>query len=154
MIDAKKEVKRYLLLENADALYCVAYMRNQIKQMNDPEWREMCREDLESTANHYDKLFAEFEETGVYEPERSYFDAVIEVAGHFLKPEQFSRMRNALRQDRRRRFGKGSTITISKKAHRMLSQLAQHENITLSAYLEKALETRYKNLLKSEIEGY
>ena len=71
-----------------------------------------------------------------------------EWVGKYLTSKQRSNMLSALRQRRRRAMGVGKSITISAKAHQMLTTLAEKEGLTLSEVLEKRLKNAYKTELK------
>ncbi len=66
----------------------------------------------------------------------------------YLSKKQRDNMMAAMRQRKRRAMGVGKTITVSEKAHRMLTTLAEAEGITLSAVLEKRLKNAYRAELK------
>jgi len=64
--------------------------------------------------------------------------------GLYLSKKQRDNMMGAIRQRKRRAMGVGKTITISEKAHRMLTTLADADGLTLSAALEKRLKSAYR----------
>lgn len=153
MSDVQKQQKRFLALENADAIYCAQYIH---KQLNNKSGKLAginfkAIDELNEIENTYESLFQKYKETGQYEPEMSYMDAVMQFAEKYLTAEIIVKMNAALRQNRRRRLGRGVTITISKESHKMLSALAEENNETLSECLERALHQRYKNLMKKTI---
>lgn len=64
----------------------------------------------------------------------------------YLAEKQVSNMLSALRQRKRRAMGVGKSITISAKAHMMLTALAERDDLTISQVLEKRLKSAYRKL--------
>lgn len=146
--------KRYLGLENRDAIYCMSYIRRLLVENRVPlkESRLTLQEKIKAIDDYYEELFKEYESTGVYEPDKEYIDAIYDFVKEQFDNNVFTRMQAAMRQNRRRKVERGVTVTLTAKAHRMLSSLATESNETLSDYLEGALRRRYKQYLDRYLE--
>lgn len=79
-------------------------------------------------------------------------ERLMEWADKYLSKKQRENMLSALRQRKRRAYGKGTSITISDKAHRMITFLAEVDGLTISETLEKRLNRAYRIELKRKYE--
>lgn len=79
-------------------------------------------------------------------------ERLMEWADKYLSKKQRENMLSALRQRKRRAFGQGTSVTISAKAHRMITFLAEADDLTISETLEKRLNRAYRIELKRKYE--
>lgn len=63
----------------------------------------------------------------------------------FVKPEERTKIQNSITVRTRRAMGKGGvTVTLSDKAHQMLTELAQADGATLSEVVERRLARQHR----------
>ena len=84
-----------------------------------------------------------------YPDQKRGFDNLNAWCEQWLSSDNWTQLKNAIRAERKRSSTldreKPKNVTLSPKAHRILSELSKYDGLTMSEYIEKRLGQRWLN---------
>lgn len=124
---------KYRINNSTDYRIAIRYLD---KKVNEPVW---------IGGNSRSHTYA----TKTYDDNKRGFDNINAWCEKWLTTDNWTQLKNAIRAERKHISTKKSerpvNVRLSRKAHQMISDLANYEGMTLSEYIEKRLRQKWLN---------
>jgi macrodomain Ter protein organizer (MatP/YcbG family) len=124
---------KYRITNSTDYRIAIRYLEQKVQE---PGW-------IGGNARAHGRAAAAFPE------HKRGFDNLNDWCEKWMSSDNWTQLKNAIRTTRMRSSTKASekpvNVTLSRKAHRILTDLADYEGITMSEYIEKRLKSKWLN---------